>query len=667
MAAQLRHQYCAHVPGSVHKLLDPISLAVSCAHQTVMELAGIHLAIGPLLSGCYKIVTTVNQLHQSYKFLPMTLASIVATCNMTKITLGQLDSALAKDFDIVKDANKELVEQFDGIKIGCTITISLLEKHVTQLLHVASSEVPLKAQHTSRTGKWKALYNESDMKELLGQLKDNNTLLNTILNVLQCDQQRVSMSKQDKLMNMMANQEKTLQNMLRARGSFRKYLEDAKVPLDSEVASILTASTSGTALTAFDFDSIIMRTSVYKRCLAKGSDNNELLISLQQLATDPAMVGSGARLAVGSGQLQSAPQSDAEPDENIGVNQFDSPSLGFWHFWARDESHSKHSRHDNKGQIYGVAVSSKFHLAAATTQSIQIWDLSTGEEMVDFHWPCRILPGKDACLAFSPDGEMLAVRTDESASSKAGRSLSSISLLVAQTGKVIRILHDEDRVEFEAIAFSSDNLVLACSRTMFGGRRKIALYAAATGRIIKTKSSVWKRSETLSFVQSDQQLLIGSPGRNPRLWNITTRTSDDTDVEILRYHETLNTSPLIATRTGMVIGGYRIGQLVMNDPHFNEQVAAVDVGRGVRRLICSEATELVAFVGYDFVGPGRWMGIWKPRTGNLSGFNLSPEVNDDAIALSPDGTSLFCGTNDGAVMAWDVDISGSIGQCRKIV
>ncbi|OBW67174.1 MAG: Uncharacterized protein AUREO_027510 [Aureobasidium pullulans] len=318
MAAQLRHQYCAHVPGSVHKLLNPISFATSCVHQTVMELAGIHLAIGPLLSGCYKIVTTVNQLHQSYKFLPMTLASIVATCNMTKITLGQLDSALAKDFDIVKEANKELVEQFDGIEIGCTITISLLEKHVTQLLHVASSEVPLKAQHTSRTGKWKALYNEPDMKELLGQLKDNNTLLNTILNVLQCDQQRVSMSKQDKMMNMMANQEKTLQNMLRARGSFRKYLEDAKVPLDSEVASILTASTSGTALTAFDFDSIIMRTSVYKRCLAKGSDNNELLISLQQLATDPAMVGPGARLAVGSGQLQSAPQSDARPDEGIG-------------------------------------------------------------------------------------------------------------------------------------------------------------------------------------------------------------------------------------------------------------------------------------------------------------------------------------------------------------
>ena len=126
-----------------------------------------------------------------------------------------------------------------------------------------------------------------------------------------------------------------------------------------------------------------------------------------------------------------------------------------WHenAWELDGSHSKHSRHDNKGHMNGVAVSSKFLLAVASTQAIQIWDLTTGEKLAEC--PClrRILPGQDACPVFSPDGEMLAVRTDESASSKSGRSLSSISLLVARTGKVIRRLHDEDRAEFEAIAF----------------------------------------------------------------------------------------------------------------------------------------------------------------------------------------------------------------------
>ncbi|THY31788.1 tricorn protease domain 2-containing protein [Aureobasidium pullulans] len=381
MAAQLRHQYCAHVPGSVHKLLDPISLAVSCAHHTVTELAGIHLAIGPLLSGCYKIVTTVNQLHQSYK-----------------------------------------------------------------------------------TDKWKALYHDSDMMELLGQLNDNITLLNTILN------QRVSMSKQDKVMDMMANNERTLQNMPRARGSFRKYLQEANVPLDNEVASILTARTSSTALAAFDFDSIIMRTSVYKRCMARGSDNNELLVSLEHLAANPATVDPRSRLAIGSAQLQSAPQFDAGCDEDIGVSQSDSPSLGIQHLRAQDGSYSKHLCHDDKSQIYGVPVSSKLLLAAVTMQTIQVWNLSTGEKLADVPWPCRILPGKAACLAFSPDGETLAARKDESPNSRAGRSFSSISLLVAQTGKVIYTLHDEDHVEFDAIAFSSDNNVLAFSSRVYERR-----------------------------------------------------------------------------------------------------------------------------------------------------------------------------------------------------
>ncbi|THZ36417.1 tricorn protease domain 2-containing protein [Aureobasidium pullulans] len=271
------------------------------------------------------------------------------------------------------------------------------------------------------------------------------------------------------------------------------------MPLDSEVASILTASTSATALTAFDFDSIIMRTSVYKRCMAKGSDNNELLISLQHLATDPAMVSPGARLAVGSGQLQSAPRVDARPDEGIGVGQSDSPSLALQYSRTRDGRRNKHSSHDNKGHIYEVAVSSRFLLAATLAQAIRIWDLTTGAKLVHISCLCRIPLWQDNCLAFSPDGEMLAARTDESATSRAERSLSSISLLVSQTGKVIRALHEEGRARFGAIAFSSDNRVLACSSK---GRRqtKITLYATATGEIIKTIPAVWKWSVTFSFV-----------------------------------------------------------------------------------------------------------------------------------------------------------------------
>ncbi|CAD0096515.1 unnamed protein product [Aureobasidium vineae] len=117
--------------------------------------------------------------------MPMTLTSIVANCNIIRFTLNQVDSALAKNFQPTGDWYEELVEQSDGIKIGCTGTLSMLENHVTDLLNVAGLDVSLKVQKVSRVDKSKALYNESEMKELFEQLKNYITLLNTILSNMQ--------------------------------------------------------------------------------------------------------------------------------------------------------------------------------------------------------------------------------------------------------------------------------------------------------------------------------------------------------------------------------------------------------------------------------------------------------------------------------------------------
>ncbi|KEQ74143.1 hypothetical protein M436DRAFT_81541 [Aureobasidium namibiae CBS 147.97] len=150
-----------------------------------LTVAGAHVAVGPLLSGCYSIVKGINQLHQSYKFIPLTLSSIATTCNMTSSTLEQVESTLKDYTGAWGNLYQNLLEQFDGIQIGCTMTLSLLETHVSDLLNIAASDVPSMAQKTARIDKLKALYNESDMKELFGQFKDYNALLNTVLHHLQ--------------------------------------------------------------------------------------------------------------------------------------------------------------------------------------------------------------------------------------------------------------------------------------------------------------------------------------------------------------------------------------------------------------------------------------------------------------------------------------------------
>jgi hypothetical protein len=169
------------VPFSSFKALRPSS-------TMAVEIAGVHVAIatvGTLASMCYSAVQGITKLHQSYKSMPLTLASIVLTCNTTSASLNQVDLTLAESLGAPGDLRQELVGRFDAIKLGCSIVLSLLHTHVSDLLDLGNSEVLLKAQKTKVTKKLIAMYNESDMTVLFRQLNVYVTLLSAIQNQLQ--------------------------------------------------------------------------------------------------------------------------------------------------------------------------------------------------------------------------------------------------------------------------------------------------------------------------------------------------------------------------------------------------------------------------------------------------------------------------------------------------
>ncbi|GAB7338283.1 hypothetical protein MBLNU457_4602t1 [Dothideomycetes sp. NU457] len=229
-----------------------------------MEVLGVPVTvgtIGSLVSICWSIVQGINTLHQDYKFMDKTLSSIVNTCNVTKFALGQVNNIFADKSRARRPLPKEHIELFEGIKIGCAMTLSLLETHVYDLLGVPPGDVSLAAQKTGKRKKLKAVYNESDMKILHGQLKDYHSTLNTILNVSQSH-------TQDEMMHML---EECLQNMLEAGKLYHKYHPDdgEGSVVNNDTFSMLSFKTNSTDLTAFEFDAIIMETAVYKRCMQR--------------------------------------------------------------------------------------------------------------------------------------------------------------------------------------------------------------------------------------------------------------------------------------------------------------------------------------------------------------------------------------------------------------
>jgi hypothetical protein len=150
-----------------------------------LTIAGVQVAVPALVTMCYSVVKGINQLYSSYKFIRLTLTGIVATCNMTRISLSRLDSTLKKNHGLNGNFDDGFLEEFDLIKMGCTMTLSSLGHYVKKLLDAVASDVPLKAQKTSNKDMLKALYNEADMKALLAQLEGYNSHLDTITGFVQ--------------------------------------------------------------------------------------------------------------------------------------------------------------------------------------------------------------------------------------------------------------------------------------------------------------------------------------------------------------------------------------------------------------------------------------------------------------------------------------------------
>lgn len=150
-----------------------------------MEILGGQVAISTLISACCTIITGAYQLHQRWKQIPQTLTAIVATCRATQTLLEQAETSF---FDKSDRANSVLIntkkEEFIGIKVSCFITLSSIKDHVRDLLETRGSEVFQSAQRMKKRDRFKALWNETDMKESLDQLKNYRENISSLLNVL---------------------------------------------------------------------------------------------------------------------------------------------------------------------------------------------------------------------------------------------------------------------------------------------------------------------------------------------------------------------------------------------------------------------------------------------------------------------------------------------------
>jgi WD40 repeat protein len=292
--------------------------------------------------------------------------------------------------------------------------------------------------------------------------------------------------------------------------------------------------------------------------------------------------------------------------------------------------------YDHQEEITNLAISSNLILAAASANTIRLWYLLSGNEIVRI--PCRPHSQSNSCLMFSTDGKMLAA-----AHLLSRNPISTVSVWNSETGSRLCALIIDNGHDNIAIAISQTNRFIACSQKDRRNPRRrthptVGLYEIATGRRVGQFPQLETTARMLAFVQADRQLVCVSNGR-VEIWDVATYT-------LIRHWEYTGHTfyRTILTHDLMLVTSNGTKRVDMFHLFSGEKKASVVLSESIRRLACSPGTREIAFAGCNGL-----VGTWDPTTGIVKKAPESRQTHLYGVAMSQDGQAIVYGGTGGLV------------------
>jgi hypothetical protein len=109
----------------------------------------------------------------------VTVTTLCSTLKVTAASLSQIQSLLLGETDILRD-KPDLVDTFNTTLTSCLVLSSWLEKYMLKIKKGA-----LEGNKTTWKTKFKMVWNEGDVKELLAQLQTQQTAISMLVGLLQ--------------------------------------------------------------------------------------------------------------------------------------------------------------------------------------------------------------------------------------------------------------------------------------------------------------------------------------------------------------------------------------------------------------------------------------------------------------------------------------------------
>jgi WD40 repeat protein len=282
--------------------------------------------------------------------------------------------------------------------------------------------------------------------------------------------------------------------------------------------------------------------------------------------------------------------------------------------------------------------------------SISVWDAETGQMLLTLGDDTPTLQG--ACVAFSPDGRLLASCCGGDRWSGEGY----LKVWDAKTGQEVLDLRGHSRGA-QCVAFSPDGLRLASGSV----DQTVKLWDVATGKEALTLRGHHHLICSVVFSPDGNRLISSGADQTVRVWDATPSIGEEEeDCITLRGHSGAVTGVAFHPQDPAVLGSASAdGTVKLWNTRTAKALRTISAHTGaVRSLALSSDGHLLATVGDD-----KLIHLWHTEGGTLIKTPPSPQRGlNVSVAFLPDGRRIaFAGFNV-AVRTWDVSSGNAVHE-----
>ncbi|CAI6330844.1 unnamed protein product [Periconia digitata] len=229
-----------------------------------MEVAGVSLALPPLLAECGKLAKQCHDLQSKYQHAPASLSYIITECNAVTYNISEL-----KDLDIrhLRECKREAFRRhIDSQVLGCISLLSTIEQDLESFRGVAEDEGVIvgPSRRFRRRDRMRFVWNEDHVMGLLQKLRGLETSLLLSLSLLKFPEQndmRQIVETQNVILASCLQRHHSSTGQHNTRGSYR-LSQDTVLSRTSERSSLLSD-------TKFDFDNEAINSRAYRQAMAR--------------------------------------------------------------------------------------------------------------------------------------------------------------------------------------------------------------------------------------------------------------------------------------------------------------------------------------------------------------------------------------------------------------